>query len=62
MIHPHVSAAAIAAVVSEWTGIPVVRIAKEEGARLLKESGMNFDVATSLQDAAQKVVSKINKN
>lgn len=31
----------------------------EEGARLLKESGMNFDVATSLEDAAQKVVSRI---
>jgi succinyl-CoA synthetase beta subunit len=31
----------------------------EEGARLLKESGMNFDVATSLEEAAKKVVSNI---
>jgi succinyl-CoA synthetase beta subunit len=31
----------------------------EEGARLLKESGMNFDVATSLEEAAKKVVSRI---
>jgi succinyl-CoA synthetase beta subunit len=31
----------------------------EEGARLLKESGMNFDVATSLEEAAKKVVSQI---
>lgn len=31
----------------------------EEGARLLKESGMNFDVAASLEDAAKKVVNRI---
>jgi succinyl-CoA synthetase beta subunit len=31
----------------------------EEGARLLKESGMNFDVAASLEEAARKVVTKI---
>ena len=31
----------------------------KEAAVLLKESGMNFDVATSLQDAAQKVVARI---
>jgi succinyl-CoA synthetase beta subunit len=31
----------------------------EEGARLLKESGMNFDVAASLEEAARKVVNKI---
>ncbi|HQU70852.1 MAG TPA: ADP-forming succinate--CoA ligase subunit beta [Calditrichia bacterium] len=40
----------------------VVRLAgtnAEEAAVLLNESGMNFDVATSLQEAAQKVVAKI---
>ncbi len=40
----------------------VIRLAgtnAEEAARLLKESGMNFEVASSLQEAAQKVVSLI---
>jgi succinyl-CoA synthetase beta subunit len=40
----------------------VIRLAgtnAEEAAKLLKESDMNFEVASSLQEAAQKVVSLI---
>jgi succinyl-CoA synthetase beta subunit len=47
-------------------GVPmVIRLAgtnAEEAAELLKSSGMNFEVADTLEDAAQKIVGVLNEN